>query len=183
MGIVLAASSSSLSSERTGGILNPILAWLAPWLRLEHADLIHWLVRKAAHLTEYGLLAVLWRRALVRGASVTVPAAGWAALAIAVACAVIDESHQARVPTRSGAPADVALDTFGAAMALVFAQVGWWRVVEAATGVLLWIAVIGGVGALALGLAAGGSVGALWFSVPAAAALLLYRWRRSTSRS
>src|ERR687892_117674 len=62
-------------------------------------------------------------------------------------------------------------------------QRGLRRGAEAATGALLWIAAVAGLGALALGLAAGGSGGVLWLSVPAAAALLLYRWRRSASRT
>jgi hypothetical protein len=42
---------------------------------------------------------------------------------------------------------------------------------------------VGGIGALALDLAAGAGGGMLWLTVPAAAVLLVYRWRRSTSRT
>lgn len=178
---MLALSSSSASSDSTGGLLVTVLARVAPWLRPEHAEAIHWLVRKAAHLTEYGILALLWRRALAGGAPLGA-AAGWVALAISVACAALDEGRQARLPTRTGAVSDVLLDTVGAAAALTFARVGWWRVVDAATGVLLWIAAVGGVGALALALGAGAGGGVLWVSAPAAVVLLVYRRRSKGSR-
>jgi VanZ family protein len=181
--VVLAMSSSALSAEKTGGVLTPLLAWLAPGLRPEHADLIHGLLRKTAHVTEYGILAVLWRRAFVRSGALGLAAGGWAALAVAVGCAAVDEGHQALLPSRTGTPADVLLDALGAAAAILIAQRGWWRVVDTATGALLWIGAVGGFGMLALDLGAGVGGGVLWFSAPAAAGLLVYRWRRSTSRS
>jgi len=39
------------------------------------------------------------------------------ALAIAIAYAITDELHQSSVPTRNGAPLDVAIDTAGAVLA------------------------------------------------------------------
>jgi hypothetical protein len=183
MGLGFTLSTSTFSSEETRSILMPMLGWLAGVLRPEHAGMIHWFVRKGAHVAEYAILAVLWRRAFIRSETLAPARSGWAALGIAVACAVIDEIHQSYLLTRTGSPGDVVLDSFGAATAVVFAQVGWWRVCDVGTRLLLWVAAVGGVGALLLTLAAGGGGGVLWISVPAAAALLLYRWRRSTSRS
>jgi VanZ family protein len=63
-------------------------------------------LRKLAHMTEYGLLFVLWRRALP-GLS------PWAAAAIAVGYAITDEYHQTFVSGRHGAPLDVLIDAAG----------------------------------------------------------------------
>lgn len=182
-GLVLGFSSGDFSAENTGSLLAPVLIWLFPWITPDQIGAIHGLVRKAAHVTEYGILAMLWFRALTRGVSFRVPTAAWLALAISVATAIVDESHQATVPSRTGSAADVLLDSFGAAAALVPACLGWRWAMGATTGVLLWIAVIGGLLALTLDLAVGAHGGVLWLTIPVAGALLVYRWRRSGSSS
>jgi VanZ family protein len=69
------------------------------------------ILRKAAHMTEYGLLWFLWWRALGFGSKL--PAAG-----IAVAYAATDEVHQHFVEGRHGAPVDVLIDSVGIALAI-----------------------------------------------------------------
>src|SRR3954463_15580844 len=69
-------------------------------------------LRKFAHMTEYALLFVLWRRALAGPTP-------WVAAAIAVGYAITDELHQTRVEGRHGAPVDVLIDSAGVAL-------GWW---------------------------------------------------------
>jgi hypothetical protein len=74
--------------------------------------------RKIVHAGEYALLCVLWWRSL---RTVARPrAAIAAALAISVAYGVSDEIHQSFVPTRHGAPLDVAIDALGATLAALF---------------------------------------------------------------
>ena len=68
------------------------------------------LLRKLAHMAEFGLLFLLWRRALPGR-----PA--WLAAAIAVAYAVTDELHQSTVEDRKGTPVDVAIDAAGVGVA------------------------------------------------------------------
>ena len=181
--LVLGFSSGDFSAENTGSLLAPLLIWLFPWITPNQIGVIHALVRKAAHLTEYGILALLWFRTLTRGGGLRVSTGAGLALVICVASAIIDESHQATIPSRTGSASDVLLDSVGAAAALVPACLGWRWVVGATTGTLLWIAVIGGVLALALDLAVGAHGGVLWLTVPVAGALLVYRWRRSGSSS
>ncbi|MEA2125363.1 MAG: hypothetical protein QOI80_2145 [Solirubrobacteraceae bacterium] len=72
------------------------------------------ILRKAAHMVEYGALALLWWRAL-RTRSL-LPAA-----AIAVAYAITDEYHQTFVEGRHGAPVDVLIDGAGVALAIYLA--------------------------------------------------------------
>jgi hypothetical protein len=66
--------------------------------------------RKLAHMAEYGLLWLLWLRALGWRSP-------WAAAAIAIGYAVTDEFHQTFVDGRHGAPLDVAIDSAGVAVA------------------------------------------------------------------
>jgi len=67
-------------------------------------------LRKAAHMAAYGLLWLLWWRAL----GYRRPAL---AVAITLAYAVSDEVHQSFVPGRQGTPTDVAIDAAGVGLA------------------------------------------------------------------
>ena len=71
-------------------------------------------LRKLAHMAAFGLLWLLWERALRRP---------FAALAIALAYAVSDEMHQSFVAGRHGSPWDVAIDAAGIGLAVL----AWWR--------------------------------------------------------
>jgi len=66
-------------------------------------------LRKLAHMIEYGALYVLWRRALPN-------ASPWMAAVIAVGYACTDELHQTTVRGRHGAPIDVGIDAVGVLM-------------------------------------------------------------------
>jgi hypothetical protein len=68
--------------------------------------------RKLVHMTEYGLLWLLWLRALGwRGR------APWIAAAIAIGYAATDELHQTLVHGRHGVPTDVLIDSTGVLLA------------------------------------------------------------------
>lgn len=67
------------------------------------------IVRKIAHLLEYGLLGMLVHLLLMAYGH----RSRWLAIAIAVAYAVTDEVHQAFVPGRLGTPVDVLIDAIG----------------------------------------------------------------------
>jgi VanZ family protein len=71
-------------------------------------------LRKAAHMTEYGLLWFLWYRALGFRSL-------WTAVAITVAYAATDEFHQTYVAGRHGTPVDVLIDCVGIAIAITLA--------------------------------------------------------------
>ncbi len=64
-------------------------------------------LRKLAHMTEYGLLWWLWCRAI----------GPWPALAITLGYAATDEWHQTFVSDRHGTPVDVLIDAVGVAIA------------------------------------------------------------------
>jgi len=178
--VVLVLSSGTFSADNTGSVIDPMLAWLLPWLAPSTIEAIHGLLRKAAHVTEYAVLAALWWRALARSGARPGRAA-WLTLLIGVTVAAVDEAHQSLLPSRTGSVRDVFIDTAGVALALALARLGWRRAAEAATGVLLWVGLLGGLAALALALAAGVGGGVLWLTVPVAAGALVYRWRKSAA--
>jgi hypothetical protein len=71
--------------------------------------------RKLVHMTEFGLLFVLWLRALDwRHAAL--------AAAITIGYAATDEFHQTFVDGRHGTPVDVLIDATGVAIAWVLLQ-------------------------------------------------------------
>ena len=67
-------------------------------------------VRKLAHMAEYGLLFLLWLRAL--GANRALVAA-----LLTLVYAATDELHQSFVEGRNGTPVDVVIDAAGIAIA------------------------------------------------------------------
>ncbi len=115
---VLSFSSDPFSAEHTGAVLKVVFGWMQP----ASFDLLHFAIRKLAHLGEYGLLALLWFRAW-RG-----PRLGWSlawarsAFAICMAVAAIDEFHQSFVPSRTSAVHDVAIDCVGALVVLLIVR-------------------------------------------------------------
>jgi VanZ family protein len=73
--------------------------------------------RKVVHFSEFALLAFLWWRALRTRMSAR--AATLTAFAIASAYAATDEFHQTFVHGRHGNPVDWAIDSAGAAAAML----------------------------------------------------------------
>lgn len=71
------------------------------------------ILRKLAHMVEFGVLALLWAWALRD----VVSRPALLAVAIAVVYAVTDELHQTRVEGRNGTPIDVLIDAIGACLA------------------------------------------------------------------
>ncbi|MGH7786029.1 MAG: VanZ family protein [Candidatus Binatia bacterium] len=115
LGVIFWLSGDQFSDEQTAEWLTS-LPWLAA-LRLPPAaiELANLIVRKSAHFVEYAVLSMLAYRAV--GAS----RPAWsrravllAAVALAVACATVDELHQATTLTRTGSPKDVVIDSLGA---------------------------------------------------------------------
>jgi len=116
-------SSALFSGEHTGGVILPLLQALFPSAQPEHLLAVHMGIRKAAHVTEYLILALLLVRALrsegLRGGALVATA-----VLLGVAYAALDETHQAFVPSRTASPGDVAVDAIGvlAGVALAVAR-------------------------------------------------------------
>jgi VanZ family protein len=118
--VVLAASTDLFSGAHTGAVIARITTAVFPTLSAGTVDTLNFLIRKSAHLAEYGILAWLWFRAL-RGESTAGWMLRWALLAVIIAAGVatLDEWHQSFVPSRTSSPWDVVLDTVGATLAQV----------------------------------------------------------------
>lgn len=132
MAIIFAGSTDAFSSGHTSRFIGPFLRWLWPALGDAAVESAVFWIRKAAHVTEYAVLAGLWWRALWRPVREDTRPWGWPvarrALFASAAWAAADETHQAFTLTRGASVRDVALDTAGAALGLLLLWRIWaWR--------------------------------------------------------
>jgi VanZ family protein len=106
----------------------PVVVWMGvifflsaqPDLPQPYAGWADWLISSAAHAFVFGVLAVLWARALGKRHR------GWLlALVLTGLYALSDEFHQAFVPGRHPDPWDLLCDGFGAALGLML--LAWWQ--------------------------------------------------------
>ncbi len=114
MAFISYASSDEFSSLNTSRILGPLLSWLFPGISDQSLAFAHFLTRKAAHFSEYGLLALLAARAF-RSSSRPSLKTGWFSwsLLLIVIYAFFDEFHQTFVPSRTGSIYDSFIDIIG----------------------------------------------------------------------
>jgi VanZ family protein len=113
-------STDTFAAEQTGEVLWHVVSGLAPHVIYEQYTLLHFLTRKAAHLTEYAILACLLLRAFRAGAAVMWHWR-WATLSFVLVAihAGLDEYHQAYTQYRTGSVSDSVLDMTGGLLALV----------------------------------------------------------------
>ena len=102
------------SSGNTSKWVLDLLAHIGLDLQGWFGDTAHFLVRKAAHFTEYFILSLLLFFAL-KGKN----RRGYLTGGIAVLYAITDEIHQSLIPGRSGNVRDVLIDTGGVLLALM----------------------------------------------------------------
>lgn len=107
MAALFILSTGYFSAANTSKIIEPILRWTFPGASLATIALMHNLIRKAAHFTDYAILFWL----LVRGPLEKRP---YTALACCVIYAFLDEGHQIFAVGRGPSLYDVALDSSGA---------------------------------------------------------------------
>jgi VanZ family protein len=175
MAFILWLSSADFAAAQTALRVPPLIQWVLPWLSVAEVEWLHGVVRKAAHVIVYAVLALLWYRAFARGKGWGSGPATGGALAIAVTWACVDELHQSTIASRTGSIADVVLDSTGAAMALGAVYTGRYsgrlsgrRAPRLVLTALLWTAAVGGVLVLALNWLAGVGSGWLWATTPTA---------------
>ena len=126
MGVIFWMSTGMFSSEHTSGIIIPILNFLYPGLEPHQADMIHGLLRKAGHVTEYFLLGILFFHAL-RSNSLQKWRLRWTIYAIigVVFYAVSDEFHQTFVSSRTASLVDVGIDSVGGILSQIAITLRW----------------------------------------------------------
>jgi VanZ family protein len=130
VGIIISLFSTHyFSADQTGHVIIPILHWLFPSMNARELHISHVLIRKLAHVTEFGIFSAAVFHG-VRG-----PRHGWQwnwaiiTLLIAVAYAGLDEWHQSFVPLREPRMRDVMMDSLGAflAQSVVWLYSKWHR--------------------------------------------------------
>jgi VanZ family protein len=114
------ASTAEFSAVNTSRFIGPFLHWLFPDISESRLAAIHFLTRKAAHFTEYAILAFLARRAFVTSPSEYIQRRWFAlALMLITVYALLDEYHQSFVPSRTASILDSAIDVAGGLMVLL----------------------------------------------------------------
>ncbi|HYJ46898.1 MAG TPA: VanZ family protein [Pyrinomonadaceae bacterium] len=128
LGFIFYASTGEFSADNTSRIFRPILLWLFPDISEEKMALAHFLVRKAAHFTEYAIMAFLAARAFSTSSWERLRR-GWffAALALIVLYALTDEYHQSFVPSRTPSIYDSLIDISGGLTMLSLYAFWRWR--------------------------------------------------------
>ena len=111
VGVIWTFSGAGFDAPNTSRLLEPLLRFLLPDISPAALERGHFLVRKSAHLAEYAVLGLLsWRAAAIDLGGMR-PAL--IALALVVGMASADEWRQSQLAERTGALADVWLDTLG----------------------------------------------------------------------
>lgn len=119
-------STNVFDGEHTSHIIIPLLHWLFPSAGQNTLEFLHFGIRKAAHIAEFGIFsaAVFYG---IRGERRSWRSE-WAAIALLIAAsyAGLDEWHQSFVPMRGARIGDVVIDSTGA----LFAQLSIWAYIQ-----------------------------------------------------
>ena len=120
MAAMFSFSTDAFSAEQTGSRLLWFLRLVYPDITQHQYEWVHFLTRKAAHFTEYAILAGLWWRAFRANALVKWQWRwAWRAFVIVVVWALLDEWHQSFTASRTASLYDSLLDMSGGLTALL----------------------------------------------------------------
>jgi VanZ family protein len=126
MAVIFLGSTDLMSADHTSRFITPLLRWLRPDISPGAIAQVHFYVRKAAHLTEYAILAILIYRAW-RGSLSTFRSKALATLIFAIFFAAADEFHQSIVASRSASLGDVSIDLMGTMIGLLICGIFYLR--------------------------------------------------------
>lgn len=120
IGLIFFLSSPQGASPETSRFVRPLIEFFFPNASAEVFEIAHSIVRKAAHLTEYAILAILAFRA-ARSSTWLMARRRYLLLPFLLVAAVagLDEFNQSFEPSRTGTAWDSLLDSFGGATALL----------------------------------------------------------------
>jgi VanZ family protein len=120
LAFIFFASTGEFSADNTSRIIGPLLRWLFPGISDENLAFAHFLTRKAAHFTEYAILAYLAARAFTTSSNQTLHRRWFLiVLALVVLYALSDEYHQSFVASRTASIYDSLIDMSGGLTALL----------------------------------------------------------------
>ena len=114
--------SGAESGQMSGGIMEFFMELLC--IPADYSDMVHLIIRKLAHLTEFACLAALisWRLGMGKEKKVYQICL---AVLLAMAAALVDETIQLYTPDRGPSLTDVWIDTLGAALGMTAVQLGY----------------------------------------------------------
>ncbi|MGC2422758.1 MAG: VanZ family protein [Nitrospirota bacterium] len=115
--VISMLSMDMFGSSLTSGMISHFIHIFG--FSMHRVDNIDFVVRKTAHLTVYGILAVLWFRAF-RKSGFGFSTALILSFIISCTCGALDEFHQSFEANRTGKVSDVFIDASGATAALIF---------------------------------------------------------------
>ncbi len=116
---IFIGSTDLLSAANTGGVLVRPVLWLFPHASERTVAIYQFATRKAGHITEYFIFALLCARAF-RTSSRELLRHRWflASLLLVVVYALSDEFHQSFYPSRTASIYDSMIDSVGGLAAL-----------------------------------------------------------------
>jgi len=128
-------STGYLSAQNTGSILYSILTHFFKHIDIQKFLVFHHYLRKTGHVIGYGVLSLLLLHGL-RATFSQVSAWAWRtgllALIGTAVVASLDEWHQSFIPSRTGTPRDVLLDSAAGMVFLLIAR-NWMNRTHAQT--------------------------------------------------
>jgi VanZ family protein len=136
LAIICVESTSALSSQNTSSFLRLIIQRWLGHINDSSWDLYHHYLRKTGHFVGYGLVAFAFLHAWLHTLDRRAPGSlfSWRlqstllAIVSTTIVASCDEYHQTFIPSRTGSPLDVLLDTAGAcALCLLVWLICWSR--------------------------------------------------------
>lgn len=125
-------STGTFSADNTYRILEPVLRFFMPHITVPEVKFVHFLIRKAAHITEYCIGSLLLFHSFRNTMRLERP---WLwvlySLIIIVLVAASDEYHQAFIVSRTSSVFDVGFDSLGGilgqGMSMVFYKMRYTR--------------------------------------------------------
>ena len=117
------ASSDNFSASNTSRIIGPLILWLFPKTSPETLYVVHVIVRKLAHFTEYAILGFLAARAFRTSRHPAIKNRWFLICAtLIVVYALMDEYHQTFVPSRTASIFDSMIDIAAGLIALLIVR-------------------------------------------------------------
>lgn len=118
-------STDAFSARSTNSYIDPVLRYFFGDLTPADFRFAHSIIRKSAHLIEYAILGALTCRAQTAPGAPMPRALVLRTLGVCAAFALLDEAHQALVPSRTGSIVDVMIDITGATVGTL--TIARWR--------------------------------------------------------
>lgn len=117
---------SSKNADASNELSQGTLAIIIDLFHIKEFPILHYLIRKLAHMIEYAILFTL----VFNASYYTFPSIYMPSFSITLGFACLDEFHQLFVPGRSGQLFDVGIDMIGACIACLIIYIVRYKLVK-----------------------------------------------------